>query len=391
MASKVVENLAVETGQEIEYCPILLGGVFRSINGPDVPAAHMSPPRAVLNMKDIHRQAEMLGIPLTMPLEHPRRTVSAMRLIVGAPEPRRLAVMKRLFRAYWVEGLDIADRVVLTRIAEDTGVAIDVIDSPEVKAELFRRTADAVSCGVFGVPALGAKGRIWWGVDRVHLLARAFGGSMRSFPKPPGTPLTGGTVRFFHDFSSPFSYLASTQIERVARESGAVVEWVPILLGALFREIGTANAPLLEMNATKAQYYAQDMQDWSQWWAQPFQMTPHFPLRTVLPLRVAILEPKSTNVLYRAAWVDGVNIGDPDAVCDVLNASGFDGVALVAGTQQSAVKEALKHNTAEAIQLGCCGVPSFQINENVLVWGQDRFDQVTWALNGWVPQNEKRD
>ena len=347
-----------------------LGGVFRSINGPDVPAAHMSPPRAVLNMKDIARQAEMLGVPLTMPMEHPRRTVSAMRLLVGAPEHQQVPLMKRLFHAYWVDGVDIAERAVLERIADDVGVDVRVMDNPDVKAELFRRTAEAVDAGVFGVPAFGAKDRIWWGVDRVHLVANALGGEMNSFPATTGKLHPNGVIRFYHDFSSPFSYLASTQVERVAQEHGATVEWVPILLGALFREIGTANAPLLEMNASKAKYYAQDMQDWSSWWGQTFRMTPHFPLRTVLPLRIAILEPQTTPILYRAAWVEGCNIGDPEVVARVLTAAGFDGTALVAQTQQSWVKDALKTNTEEASAVGCCGVPSFWVNQKVLIWGR---------------------
>ena len=119
-------------------------------------------------------------------------------------------------------------------------------------------------------------------------------------------------------------------------------------------------------------------------------MTPHFPLRTVLPLRIAILEPKTTPILYRAAWMEGCNIGVPDVVARVLSSAGFDGAELVAQTQQSWVKDRLKENTAEAAAVGCCGVPSFWVNQRVLVWGQDRFDQVVWALHGWMPAAEQR-
>ena len=57
---------------------------------------------------------------------------------------------------------------------------------------------------------------------------------------------TGATpvVECWLDYSSPFAYLGSTQIERVARESGGRALFRPFLLGALFKEIGTPMVPL---------------------------------------------------------------------------------------------------------------------------------------------------
>ena len=384
----VVDDLAEAAGMSVDYRPILLGGVFRSIQGPDVPAAEMAPARAQINMRDITRQAEMLGVPLTFPMAHPRRTVNAMRLILGAPKDKEKAMMKRLFRAYWVEGLDVSKHSVLEELAIEIGVSPDAMTTPEVKEALYATTAEAVELGVFGVPALAFGNRFWWGVDRFHMVAKAIGIERPVFPKP-NTPLEpGGKIVFFHDFSSPFSYLASTQIERLAAQYGAEVEWVPILLGALFREIGTANAPILAMNAAKARYYARDMQDWSEWWGVPFQMSPHFPLRTVAPLRLALIEPRVTPILYRAAWAEGKNIGDPAVLSELLEANGFSAQEMLSGTQRPEIKAQLRENTARAVSLGCCGVPSFWVNDRVLVWGQDRFSQVEWALHGWRPAGE---
>jgi 2-hydroxychromene-2-carboxylate isomerase len=101
-----------------------------------------------------------------------------------------------------------------------------------------------------------------------------------------------------------------------------------------------------------------------------------------------LIEPAVTQHLYRAAWVDGKNIGVPEVLIQVLNDAGFDGEALLEKTQQPIVKEQLKTNTQRAESLGCCGVPSFWVNDSVLVWGQDRFEQVIWALHGWRPKGE---
>ena len=86
-------------------------------------------------------------------------------------------------------------------------------------------------------------------------------------------------LRFFHDFSSPFSYLAATQIEDVAARHGLEVDWCPILLGALFREIGTPDVPLFEMNEAKRRYMGKDLTDWSQRWRVPFRFPDRFPIR----------------------------------------------------------------------------------------------------------------
>src|SRR3954463_5972036 len=94
-----------------------------------------------------------------------------------------------------------------------------------IKESLRRTTDEAVADGVFGAPGFvvddGKTRRLFWGQDRMHLVAAALGG-------PPET------VDFWFDFSSPYAYLGSTQIERVVERHGAVVRWRPFLLGALF-------------------------------------------------------------------------------------------------------------------------------------------------------------
>ena len=96
-------------------------------------------------------------------------------------------------------------------------------------------------------------------------------------------------------------------------------------------------------------------------------------------------EPAAMSVLYRAAWAEDRNIGDPEVLVQVLDAHGFDGQALLAGTADPAVKARLRANTERAVAAGICGVPTFVIDGEVLFWGQDRLDQVELALRGWRP------
>src|SRR5262249_45400182 len=146
-----VEALAKRTGATLRWKPILLGGVFKAIGRDEAP---MPAAKAKLNFLDMHRQAAELGVPLQMPLEHPRRTVAAMRLLHCVDGEARIRLTHALYRAYWVEGRDVADRAVLDAIAREHGVDPAGIDG--AKDALFAATDEAVKDGVFGVPGLVA-------------------------------------------------------------------------------------------------------------------------------------------------------------------------------------------------------------------------------------------
>jgi 2-hydroxychromene-2-carboxylate isomerase len=387
LASTQVEALAARAGVELRWQPVLLGGLFRAVGTAQNMSASMHPSKARLNLLDMHRQAHRLGVPLAMHPKHPVRTVEAMRLLTGAPEAVRPALSHALYRAYWVEHRAVDDPAVLQAIAAEHGLdAAQIVADPEVKAGLFACTAEAAAQGAFGVPAVVVDGRLYWGADRLHLVERQLTGDAPEPDLPEGP--TGAQLTFFHDFSSPYSYLAAGAIAQLASDHGATVQWRPILLGGLFRALGTADVPLLAMNAARQAYMGRDLQDWASFRQVPFRFPTVFPLRTVLPLRVALQAPEATMAIYKAAWADDRNIGDATELAAVLNEAGFDGAALVAGAADPAVKAQLRANTEAALEVGACGVPTMQVQSDdggapQLFWGQDRLEMVAAALRGW--------
>lgn len=382
MASTRIEAVAARQGATVRWVPVLLGGIFKHHESPQVPAAHMNPARARINVRDIERQGARFGLSLTLPDWHPRRTVSAMRLLIGAPAAVRPALTADLYDAYWNQARDVNDRAVLTEIAAAHGVDVAVIDDPAVKQGLFDTTAEAANRGAFGVPTFGVGDRIFYGADRLALVEAALGGP-RGLQPQPDAPASDAVVQVYHDFSSPFSYLGVTQVEEMARRSGAKIEWRPFLLGALFRQIGTPDVPLFHASKAKQQYLAKDLADWAGWWGVPFKWPAHFPLRSILPLRISLVEPKAIQPLYRAYWAAGQKIDDPAVCVAVLDAAGLPGEDLVRATQDQAIKDQLKANTGHAQAAGLCGAPSFVVQrpgaEPELFWGQDRFDAVVEA------------
>lgn len=388
LASTQVEALARRCGVPLRWQPVLLGGLLRATGAQADPNQAMSAAKRRLMAVDRARTAALLGVPLREPAEHPRRTVDAMRLLLAVPDgPARAALAHELLAAYWVRGDDVADPRVLAELAVRHGLPAEAHAQPELRQALRAATAAAAAKGAFGVPSFVVGERLWWGQDRMGLVERALGGE-----PPPILATTGpaGATRlaFFHDFSSPYSYLAATQIERLAAARGVTVEWVPILLGALFREIGTPDVPLLEMSAAKQAYVRRDLHDWAGWWGVPFAFPRRFPLRSVLPLRVALVEPAATLPIYRAAWAEDRVVDTEEGLRAVLEAAGLPAAALLERAGSPPIKEQLRVDTERARALGVCGVPTAWVERDgrsALVWGQDRLDRVGAMLDGWPP------
>ncbi len=394
MAASRIESWVGRHGATVEWCPVLLGGLFRHHESPDVPAASWAPQKATIGHTDTHRMALLHGLDLRFPPGHPRRTVDAMRLCVAAPSAVRPALAMDLFRAIWVEHADPADSVVLHRIARMHGLDPACIESDETRTALRRATAEAAELGVFGVPSMqvihddGAVGPLHWGSDRLHFIASELISERVAWTLPVSPPKTVSPPReidFFHDFASPYSYLGATQIDRVARETGAVVRWRPILLGAMFREIGTPNVPIFAMSQAKQSWNARELDRWAEHHGVDFQFPAIFPVRTVLPLRVSLVEPTATMPLYRALWIEGRDIGDPAVVAEILESLALDAEAIITRATSAPIKAALRDNNAAAVSAGVCGVPTFWVDRTHLVWGQDRFPVLDALLEGWSP------
>ncbi|MGF1469895.1 MAG: 2-hydroxychromene-2-carboxylate isomerase [Sandaracinaceae bacterium] len=196
------------------------------------------------------------------------------------------------------------------------------------------------------------------------------------------------TVDCYFDYSSPFAYLGTTQIERVAAEHDARVSWKPFFLGGLFKEIGTPLVPLQAMPDVKRRYLALDMTRWAEHWGVPFRFTSHFPQNTIPALRLTLAAPEDRRAalihrVMKAVWAEDRNAKDPDVLAACLADVGLP-PSLLERTQDPAIKQALKDATDHAVALGVPGAPCFVV-DGQLYWGQDRLAFVGMALAGNPP------
>ena len=275
LASTQIRALAEEAGVELVYKPFLLGGVFKSLGAAAPDAKPMPAPRAMLNALDMRRWAEHWQVPLNMPATHPNRTVTALRATLAAgvkPE-----AVHALYEAYWKHGRNLSDPAVVVDALNGVGLngseLVERASDPAIKAELRERTDEAIARGVFGAPAMFLDGELYWGQDRLAMLARALGvpeeGALRFGAGDRAARADGQPLEFWYDFSSPFAYLASTQVEALAQRTGARLLWRPFLLGGLFRSIGSPNVPLHSFAEAKQRYFRTDMQRHADAYAVP--------------------------------------------------------------------------------------------------------------------------
>jgi 2-hydroxychromene-2-carboxylate isomerase len=190
------------------------------------------------------------------------------------------------------------------------------------------------------------------------------------------------TLELYWDFSSPFSYLGSTQADALAERTRATLVWRPMLLGGLFRTIGQVDAPILSWSEAKRSYYFQDLTRWAAHWNVPFVFPSRFPMMTMKSMRVYLALPEERRRAYRektfrAYWAEDRDIAD-DAVLRELVGEGADEV--LARTQSPEVKQELIAGTERAVKAGVFGAPTWVVDGAELFWGQDRIPLVERLL-----------
>jgi 2-hydroxychromene-2-carboxylate isomerase len=190
-------------------------------------------------------------------------------------------------------------------------------------------------------------------------------------------------LEFFFDYGSPYSYLASTQVEALAQRTGATLRWRPFLLGAVFK--ATGNAPPAG-NLYKARYLYKDLQDWAKHYGLPPLVIPEgFPNDSLKADRLGLLAEEQgrlvafTHAVYRLAFVEGRDIGSEQVLGEALAAAGMDPAASFARASSQELKDRLRQNTEEAIERGAYGSPVFFVGDE-LFFGNDRLHFVEAAL-----------
>ena len=157
-------------------------------------------------------------------------------------------------------------------------------------------------------------------------------------------------VEFHFDFGSPNAYLAHLLIPQIETRTGAPFEYVPVLLGGVFK-LTNNRSPMESFQGVKnkLEYQRAEMHRFiRRHGITRFAMNPFFPVNTLMIMRGAVAAQmegvfaRYVDEVFRYMWADPKKMDDPAVARAALDESGLDGARLLAMTQESAVKDRLR-------------------------------------------------
>ena len=194
-------------------------------------------------------------------------------------------------------------------------------------------------------------------------------------------------VEFLFDFGSPNAYLCHQAIPAIEARTGAKFQYVPTLLGGLFklannRSPGEAYAAI----PNKLAYERLEMRRFiEKHRMERFRFNPFFPVNTLKIMRGACAAQKLgcferyVDAVYAAMWEQEKNMAEDDVILATLAAAGLDGPELMATAQEPDVKQQLLANTESAHARGAFGSPTFFVGDEMW-FGKERLGDVEEAI-----------
>jgi 2-hydroxychromene-2-carboxylate isomerase len=196
-------------------------------------------------------------------------------------------------------------------------------------------------------------------------------------------------VDFYFDFGSPNAYLSHKVIPGIEARTGAKFTYVPVLLGGLFKLTGNRSpAEAFAGIKNKLAYEGLETRRFvRRHGLTAYRPNPFFPVNTLKIMRGAVAAQGQgvfaayVEAVFHHMWEAPKKMDDPEVIAAALTESGLDAAALMAGTEDPAVKQALLDNTTKAFEAGAFGSPSFLV-DGELYFGKDRLRDVEEAIVG---------
>jgi len=196
-------------------------------------------------------------------------------------------------------------------------------------------------------------------------------------------------VQFLFDFGSPNAYLSHKVIPDIEKRTGAKFEYVPILLGGVFK-LTNNKPPMIAFGEVKGKL-AYEQRETERFIRRhnitEYKFNPHFPVNTLALMRMAVAAGESgalmayVDAAFHHMWEEPKKMDDPEVIRAALLESGLDADGLIAAAQTPQIKQHLMANTEEAVGHGVFGSPSFLVGDE-LFFGKDRLGEVEDEIAG---------
>ncbi len=183
---------------------------------------------------------------------------------------------------------------------------------------------------------------------------------------------------FHFDFGSPNSYYAHVVLPEIVERTGVEIEYIPVLLGGIFKATGNQSPGQAYANIpNKMAYMGTETRRFLKKHPMAFQSNPNFPVNTLTLMRGAVFAkregflPEYVDAGFLHMWVEPKKMDDPEVFMAALKESGLDAKAIMEGTQAPDVKSALIANTEDSVARGCFGAPTFFCDDEMF-FGKDQ-------------------
>lgn len=175
---KPVMEIAKTYGLKVNFKPVLLVELFSETGGLPLPKRH--PVRQRYRMVELQRWRDKRGLTFHLqPKNWPFSPRLADGVVIAALEAGHdpASFMQRAFAGVWEDQFNLADPATLVKLADDAGLngkkLVERSGSDEISAAYEQNRQDALAADVFGSPGYVLDGEVFWGQDRIELLADA--------------------------------------------------------------------------------------------------------------------------------------------------------------------------------------------------------------------------
>jgi 2-hydroxychromene-2-carboxylate isomerase len=196
-------------------------------------------------------------------------------------------------------------------------------------------------------------------------------------------------VEFFFDLSSPWTYLAFTNLWPMLERTDEGATLRPILVGGVFNAVNqSVYAAREQSDNRKLKHSWKILKDWAALAEVEMNFPSQWhPAKSVHAMRFACTLENDQDALRRFAkaafesyFGAQENLDDPDALAAVADSAGLDGATLKMAAQSDEVKARLRMNTEEVIARGGYGSPSIFVDGTDMYFGNDQLPLVEAAL-----------
>ena len=205
-------------------------------------------------------------------------------------------------------------------------------------------------------------------------------------------------AEFQFDFGSPNAYLAELALPAIERRTGVKFEYVPVLLGGIFKATNNMSpSESLSGIKNKPEYQALETQRFLRRHSiTKFRTNPFFPVNTLMLMRGAVaaqfeglFEPYF-RAAYHHMWEEPKKMDDVEVFRTAFASSGIDIERLMARAQQDDVKKRLIDLTTDAVNRGAFGSPTFFVGREMF-FGKDQLRDVEEEILAQLPASGGRE